>query len=620
MSEDDWDAVINVHLKGHFAPSQFACRVLARAVEGRAARRSAVASSTPRASRASSAMAGQANYSAAKAGIVVDDARARARDEEVRRHRQRGRAAGPHPHDRDGRRRRRVHGAKEGESTRGTRTTSRRWSCSSRRDDAADVTGQVFVVWGAHVYLMAGLAASRRRSIAASGRWTVEELIAPQGRALRAGAARQQDPARWASAVVESAPRGDAPRRPAALHGRPRTADEIAYRDLDAGTALTFARVGRAVEPARPLPRRRRASARATGSRSTCRATTACAGSSPTRRCTRPARSRSRPTPASRCRSSSTILGHAEVAAMHHRAPRCSTTCSRCARASRRCGIVVSADGDRPRRGRRLRRRAATDGSRHRRCRRRSTTWPTSCTRRARPACPKGVAVRHRNVAMMPNREPQLARRAAGCTARRCSRSPGIAFIYNPMKMGLAGLYLPKFDVDRWLDVVEQRAADDGVPRARDGRAASPRARASTTADLSQPADGVDRQRAARARDAAAAAGASCRTRPSPTPTGITEAGPAFIVMPKEEVTKRLGSVGKPMPPMELKIVDRETDDRVRRRATSASCSCRLPGKQREYYKDDDATASTWTADGWLRSGDLGVPRRRRLPLHRRAA
>ena len=31
----------------------------------------------------------------------------------------------------------------------------------------------------------------------------------------------------------------------------------------------------------------------------------------------------------------------------------------------------------------------------------------------------------------------------------------------------------------------------------------------------------------------------------------------------------------------------------------------RLPGKRREYYKDDGANASTWTADGWLRTGDL---------------
>ena len=31
----------------------------------------------------------------------------------------------------------------------------------------------------------------------------------------------------------------------------------------------------------------------------------------------------------------------------------------------------------------------------------------------------------------------------------------------------------------------------------------------------------------------------------------------------------------------------------------------RLPGKRREYYKDDGANASTWTDDGWLRTGDL---------------
>ena len=31
----------------------------------------------------------------------------------------------------------------------------------------------------------------------------------------------------------------------------------------------------------------------------------------------------------------------------------------------------------------------------------------------------------------------------------------------------------------------------------------------------------------------------------------------------------------------------------------------RLPGKRREYYKDDGASASTWTEDGWLRTGDL---------------
>jgi acyl-CoA synthetase (AMP-forming)/AMP-acid ligase II len=69
-------------------------------------------------------------------------------------------------------------------------------------------------------------------------------------------------------------------------------------------------------------------------------------------------------------------------------------------------------------------------------------------------------------------------------------------------------------------------------------------------------------------------------------------------------VTKRVGSVGKPIPPMELRIV-REDESECDAREVGEVLT-RLPGRQREYYKDDEATASTWTADGWLRSGDLG--------------
>src|SRR5260370_14601462 len=36
---------------------------------------------------------------------------------------------------------------------------------------------------------------------------------------------------------------------------------------------------------------------------------------------------------------------------------------------------------------------------------------------------------------------------------------------------------------------------------------------------------------------------------------GMTEAGPAYIVMPEEEIAKRIGSVGKPFGPMEIKGV-----------------------------------------------------------------
>jgi acyl-CoA synthetase (AMP-forming)/AMP-acid ligase II len=85
---------------------------------------------------------------------------------------------------------------------------------------------------------------------------------------------------------------------------------------------------------------------------------------------------------------------------------------------------------------------------------------------------------------------------------------------------------------------------------------------------------------------------------------GLTEAGPAFITMPPEEADERVGSVGKPMPPMEVKVVDPESDEALPAN-TVGELLVRLPGKRREYYKDDGATAATWTEDGWLRTGDL---------------
>src|SRR5262249_3998947 len=85
---------------------------------------------------------------------------------------------------------------------------------------------------------------------------------------------------------------------------------------------------------------------------------------------------------------------------------------------------------------------------------------------------------------------------------------------------------------------------------------------------------------------------------------GLTEAGPAYITMPKEEATRRVGSVGKPMPPMEIKVVDPETDDE-RDAHEVGELLVRLPGKHREYYKDSGANEATWTPDGWLRTGGL---------------
>ncbi len=214
---------------------------------------------------------------------------------------------------------------------------------------------------------------------------------------------------------------------------------------------------------------------------------------------------------------------------------------------------------------------------------------------------PKGVAVRHRNVAMIPNHEPPWTG-AGWLHGAPLFTFAGISFIYNPMKMGMAGLYFPKFDAGEWLRIVARERPTMAflVPAMAELLVAHPDF---ATADL----DSLQAVSIGSAPLAPNTLMTLVERLPQASVSnsyGMTEAGPAFIVMPQEEVTKRIGSVGKPIPPMEIKIVD--DDDNERGPHEVGELLTRLPGRQREYYKDADATASTWTRDGWLRSGDLG--------------
>jgi acyl-CoA synthetase (AMP-forming)/AMP-acid ligase II len=214
---------------------------------------------------------------------------------------------------------------------------------------------------------------------------------------------------------------------------------------------------------------------------------------------------------------------------------------------------------------------------------------------------PKGVAVRHRNVAMIPNHEPPWTG-AGWLHGAPLFTFAGISFIYNPMKMGMCGLYLPKFDAAQWLRIVgrERPTMAFLVPAMAELLVAHPDF---ATADLSS-LQAVSIGSAPLAPKTLLALQERIPNATVSNSYGMTEAGPAYIVMPKDEVTRRIGSVGKPIPPMEIKIVDDDGNEcRVRE---VGELLTRLPGYQREYYKDADATATTWTSDGWLRSGDLG--------------
>ena len=82
----------------------------------------------------------------------------------------------------------------------------------------------------------------------------------------------------------------------------------------------------------------------------------------------------------------------------------------------------------------------------------------------------------------------------------------------------------------------------------------------------------------------------------------MTEAGPAYCAMPKDEAERRVGSVGRPLAPTEFRVVDDDGYTLAPREV--GELLIRNPGREREYYMDPDATAQTWN-DGWLRSGDL---------------
>lgn len=71
LTDEDWDLVVAVHLRGHFLLTWYAAAHWRARCRSRPVRRSTVPSSTPRRRRRCSARRAQANYGAAKAGITA---------------------------------------------------------------------------------------------------------------------------------------------------------------------------------------------------------------------------------------------------------------------------------------------------------------------------------------------------------------------------------------------------------------------------------------------------------------------------------------------------------------------------------------------------------------------
>ncbi len=213
---------------------------------------------------------------------------------------------------------------------------------------------------------------------------------------------------------------------------------------------------------------------------------------------------------------------------------------------------------------------------------------------------PKGVAVRHRNTHIIANGEPRWTD-TSWIHCSPLSTFAGISFVYNPMKMGMRGLYLPRFDPDPWFDAVERWRPTMAflVPAMVQLLLAHPRLADADLSSLSVLSIGsaplaptLHRQVAERLPEATVTNNYS-----------MTEAGTAFTYLPPGEIAKRPGSVGMPMPPTEIRIGDE--DGEALPVGEVGEVLIGVGEHHREYYRDPEATARTWSGQ-WLRSGDLG--------------
>lgn len=213
---------------------------------------------------------------------------------------------------------------------------------------------------------------------------------------------------------------------------------------------------------------------------------------------------------------------------------------------------------------------------------------------------PKGVAIRHANASMVGDVPPSWTG-GGWVHASPMFTFAGITYIYTPMKLGLRVIYQPRFDAGRWLQVLasERPVFVFLVPAMAHLLLDHPEFASADFSSVSMCSVGsaplapfvVERLQ---------------ELMPDATVSnnyGMTEAGSAYCIMPKGEAVRRPGSVGMIAPPAKVEIVD-DTGKRVPPDEVG-HVRMQLPGKQREYFRDPDATAATWR-DGWLITGDLG--------------
>lgn len=85
---------------------------------------------------------------------------------------------------------------------------------------------------------------------------------------------------------------------------------------------------------------------------------------------------------------------------------------------------------------------------------------------------------------------------------------------------------------------------------------------------------------------------------------GMTETGPTAFLAAREDALTKIGSVGKPQMLLDVRIVDADGVDVAE--GESGEIWMRGPGLTSGYWQKPQETTKAFSADGWLKSGDIG--------------
>jgi len=212
---------------------------------------------------------------------------------------------------------------------------------------------------------------------------------------------------------------------------------------------------------------------------------------------------------------------------------------------------------------------------------------------------PKGVVVRHGGLSTN-DRVPTEWFGAGFMMGSPFSTTTGSLLVCGPLRGGLTGWFLPKFDAEAWLRIVEtdRPSVIMLVPAMMQLVVAHPYFERADLSSISVISIG-----------SAPVASATLRRFGARIPAaeivvgyGMTEFG-AATSLPLGDLGKHLGSVGQPLPGVQLRIAD----DEGKNLPTGEVGEVLITGErtQREYFNDPEESDRTWRG-GWLQSGDLG--------------